>query len=206
MQVLPSDWRLYPSDSPRQCLQSCAHFKFMVRVSAGFSEKVSNFVVVKRSHHRRVSQLPLRRKLRLRRYYCCLVDLDLIGIDNLWILHLKLFTLNVDLVARRLLLSLHLVWGDLCNWIDFSLTLRSYLVLLLILNWVVDMHHIVRLVLVILAREVSIVTFLMLVQRRNAWNIWKERRLLLLYLLLRIRISVLNSFNLLLIAVLSIQS
>ena len=135
MQVLAPDRRLDSSDSPRQCLQSGAYFKLMVRISARFPKEVPDFVVIERSHHGRVAQMPLRGKLRLRRRYCRhLVDLYLVLIDGRRIVHLELLALNVDMIALRLLLSFHLVWSNLGDWVDFSLALRSNLVLLLILN------------------------------------------------------------------------
>ena len=79
--------------------------------------------------------MPLRGELRLRRRYCRhLVDLYLVLIDGRRIVHLELLALNVDMIALRLLLSFHLVWSNLGDWVDFSLALRSNLVLLLILN------------------------------------------------------------------------
>jgi len=124
---------------------------------------------------------------------------------NRRILNLKLLALNIYLIPHRLLLRQNLIPRNLSNRIHFPLILSPDMALFLVFYWAVQMHHIVRLiiVLIILSRKIGIIALLMLLQRRYARNIREKWWLLLLLLvLLGMLIPLLSSLRLLLITIL----
>lgn len=159
-----------------------------MRIATGFSEEVSDLIVIKRRHHRRISQMPLRWELGLGAQFRSLIRWHLILNNYWWILNLKLLTLNIYVITLRLLLRQNLIRWHLSNWIHLPLILRSNF--LLIFNRAIEMRHIIRLILIILPRQVSIISLLVLLERRDAWDVGEEGGLLLL-LLLRILIPLL---------------